>query len=96
MLFCITPVTFVLITDCILTEPDPVPEFVTVPVLLMVPWIRTPLAVELLLLNVIFPVPLIAEDTVKPAVPRAFIKVVPPEFTVIAFVEIVRADVVEF
>ena len=94
VLFCITPVTFVLITDDRVTEPAPVPEFVIVPVgfIAVAPEKeRLPVA---LFLSIRFPVPLapLLSDMV---VPEA-IMVVPPEFTVRVVVCIVSGDVIEF
>jgi len=66
-----------------------------VPVLLTaVVEIVIPASVELLLLSMRLPVPLIPPDTVNIAPPELLVSVVPPELTVIALVEIVNAEVV--
>ena len=82
-----TPVTFAPIMAVIAVTPVPVPVFVMLPVLLIeVPDNVTPLAMELLLFSVRFPVPMAPPDKVSNAAPLLllFVRVVPPELTVSA------------
>ena len=76
-LFCVTPVTLAPSPALMSVEPVPVPEFVMVPVLLMAVVERVmPLAKELLLLRIKFPVPVMPPDTVSIFVPAIFVRVV--------------------
>ena len=88
--FCITPVTLEPTTALIVVAPEPDPELVIVPVLLML----VPEAVvvpELLLLKMTLPVPLMPPDKVKVLVPL-LINVLPLALGVIAPL-IVKAEV---
>lgn len=96
-LFSVTPVTLEPITALMIVEPEPVPEFVTVPVLFTLVVERViPASVELLLFSMRLPVPVVPPDTVRSFVPLLLVRVVPPLFTVMAVVLIVRAEVVLF
>jgi len=94
-LFCVRPFTFVPIAALIVTPPVPLPEFVIVPVLLMVVMDSVmPLAVEPSFFKVRLPVPLKPPETVK--LPAWLVKVLPPLLTVKAPVEMVSPEVVLF
>ncbi len=83
-LFWNTPVTKVLIGALIKTFPLPAPELVTVPILLILLYSkRIPSPSALLLFNIKFPVPFTPPSIFNNAPPKALIKVVPPELTVI-------------
>ena len=92
VLFWVMPVTLVP-TVVIDVLPVPVPEFVIVPALLMIPFRLMPLVSALLLLMIRLPVPL-AADTVRALVPSKFVSVVPPLLTL--SVETVSPEVVLF
>lgn len=97
-LLWITPVTFGPMTMAIDSVPEPVPEFVSVPEwLIVVPDIVTPFAIELLLLIVKFPVPMVPPDKVSNEEPLLllFVSVVLKAFGVSVEVLMVRADVPE-
>ena len=99
MLFWMTPVTLVPMTALMVVPPEPEPELVMVPALLTEVVERViPAAIELLLLRMRLPVPLIPPETVKSALPLELelVRVVPPLFTVKAVVLIVSAEVVLF
>ena len=86
-------------TALMVTPPDPEPELVMVPVLFAdVVEIVIPAAMELLLLRIRLPVPVVPPDTVKSELPLALllVTVVPPLATVMAVVLIVRAEVALF
>ena len=82
-LFWVMPVTFEPTPPLIVTLPDPLPELVIVPALLMVFEIVMPLAVELLLFSVKLPVPVMPPEWVKTAQPL-FASVSPPAPSVVA------------
>lgn len=95
--FCVMPVTFVPITELMVTAPAPEPELVMVPVLFTeVVERRIASAVALLLLSIKLPVPVVPPETVSILVPAVLVSVVLELFTVIAVVLIVKADVVLF
>jgi hypothetical protein len=96
-LFWTTPVTPVLITALMATEPLPLPELVIVPILLtVVPEIVIPLLVELLFCRIRAPEVLATPPVrLKIAVPLALVRVVDVVFTVSCPL-IVKADVVLF
>ena len=96
-LFSVMPVTFEPTPPEINTSPEPVPELVIIPALLIDAVDRVMAsAVELLLFNIKLPMPVTPLVTVSNWVPAVFVRVVPDLFTVMAVVPIVRADVVLF
>ena len=95
-LFCVTPVTFAPMTIAMVSAPEPVPEFIRLPVWLMeAVLIVTPLAIELLLFMVRSPVPIAPLDSVssEDPLPLLLVSVVPELSTVNTLVLMVRPEV---